>query len=188
MNKTFPAVICLVFIVFLLNGCAMKHSRVISIQWPQEIGYMEVMGELDISWKDLRYSGEISLKLDYPETLFIEVYGPFGSTIVSIEKDKGRFVMNAGNDVLNDEKRFRDIFKMKIEDFINDITMRGERKRESDGTFSIQREDYRTIYHLNDSENKICWVSPEGTICITFLEINFDKGQPVGKSSNKNMQ
>lgn len=149
---------------------------------------MEAMGELYISWKGLKYSGEMSLKLDYPETLLIDVYGPFGSTIVSIEKDKGRFIMRAGNDEVNDEKRFSDIFKMKIEDFMNDITMRGERKRESDGTFSIQREDYKTIYRINDAENKMCRVSPEGTICITFLEVNFNKGSPVGKSSNKKMQ
>ena len=149
---------------------------------------MEATGELDISWKDLKYSGEMSLKIDYPETLSIEVYGPFGNTVVSIEKDKGRFVMRAGNDEVNDEKRFRDIFKIRVEDFMNDITMRGERKKESDDAFSIQRDGYKTIYRFNDSENKMCRVSPEGTICITFLEVNFDKGQAVGKNSNKKMQ
>jgi hypothetical protein len=188
VNKTFPALICSVLVAFLLNGCAMKHSRISIIQWPQEIGYMEATGELDISWKDLKYSGEMSLKLDYPETLFVEVYGPFGNTVVSIEKEKDRFVMRAGNDEVNDEKRFHDIFKMRIEDFMKDITLRGERKRESDGTFTIQREGYKTIYRFNDAENKMCRVSPEGTICITFLEVNFDKGQPVGKSNNKKMQ
>lgn len=149
---------------------------------------MEAIGELDLSWKGMKYSGEMSLKLDYPDTLFMEVYGPFGSTIISIEKDKGRFRMKAGNDEVNDEKRFRDIFKMKMEDFMDDITMRGERKSEPDDAFSIQREDYKTIYRLNNSENKMCRVSPEGTICITFLEVYFEKGQPVGKNSNKIMQ
>jgi hypothetical protein len=76
---------------------------------------------------------------------------------------------------------------MKIEDFINDITMRGYKAENSDGTSYIQRERYRVTYRLNDTENTICWISSEGNICIRFLEVNFNRGQPVGKGSNKDL-
>ena len=132
----------------------------------------------------MQYSGDMSLKLDYPDMLLMEVYGPFGDTIFSIEKDKGYFTLRAGNDKITDEKRFFDIFKMKIDDFMNDISMKGNKQQNNDGTFYIQRERYRVTYALHDGKNEMCWISPEGTMCIRFLEVNFNKGQPIGKGSN----
>jgi hypothetical protein len=175
---------------FFLNSCAlMPHKTPPSslIQWPADITHMEAVCEINISWNNMQYSGDMSLKLDYPEMLLMEVYGPFGNTIFSIEKDKGHFTLRAGNDEITDEKRFFDIFKMKIDDFIDDISIKGNRKQGNDGTFSIQRERYRVTYVLHDGENKMCWISPEGTMCIRFLEVNFDKGQPIGKGSDRGM-
>ena len=56
--------------------------------------------------------------------------------------------MRAGNDKITDEKRFYDIFKMNIDDFMNDISMKGNRQQDKDGTFSIQKERYRVTYTL----------------------------------------
>jgi len=175
--------------VFLfLNSCThMSHQTASFIQWPADINYMEAVCEINISWNTMQYSGDMSLKLDYPEMLLMEVYGPFGDTIFFIEKHKRYFVLRAGNDEITDEKQFFDIFKMKIDDFMNDISMKGNRQQGDKDTFSIQREGYRVIYTLHGGENKMCWISPEGTMCIRFLEVNFDKGQSIGKSSDRGM-
>ena len=52
---------------------------------------MEAVCEINISWNNMKYSGDMSLKLDYPEMLLMEVYGPFGDTVFSIEKRQGLF-------------------------------------------------------------------------------------------------
>jgi hypothetical protein len=161
----------------------MSHKTTTSIEWPAVIDYIEAVCEINISWNSMQYSGDMSLKLDYPETLLMEVYGPFGDTVFSVQKDKGYFRLRAGNDEITDEKRFFDIFNMKIDDFMNDISMKGDRQHDNNGTFSIQRERYRVTYVLQDGDNKMCWISPEGTICIRFLEVNFNKGQSIEKGS-----
>ena len=132
----------------------------------------------------MKYSGDMTLRLDYPDVLLMEVYGPFGDTVFSIEKDKGYFTLRAGNDKITDEKQFYDIFKMRIDDLINDISTKGTMQQDNNGILYIQRERYRVIYTFGDVENKMCWISPEGTMCIRFLEVNFSKGQPIGKGSN----
>jgi hypothetical protein len=171
----------------LLNGCAHTSRKTASvIQWPVDVKYMEAVCEINISWSTLQYSGDMSLKLDYPELLLMEVYGPFGDTIFSIEKNKQHFVLRAGNNEITDENQFFEIFKMKVDDFMNDISIKGIRQS-NNNIFSIQRERYLVTYTLQGGENKMCWISPEGTMCIRFLEVNFDKGRPIGKGSDKGM-
>jgi hypothetical protein len=173
---------------FFLNSCALIPRKATSpIQWPGDINYMEAVCEINISLGNMQYSGDMSLRLDYPEMLLIEVYGPFGDTVFSIEKNKGYFKLRAGNDKITDEKKFYDIFKITIDDFMKDISMKENRQLDKDGTFSIQKERYRVTYTLRDEKNEMCWISPEGIMCITFLEVNFDKGQSVGKGSNRDM-
>ena len=178
----FPLILCM---FLFLNSCAIiSPKKTTFIQWPADINYIEAVCEINISWNTMQYSGDMSLKLDYPDMLLMEVYGPFGDTIFSITKDKGYFTLKTGNDKITDEKRFFDIFKMKIDDFINDISMKGSKQQHSDGTLYIQRERYSVTYALHDGKNIMCWLSPEGTMCIRFLETNFNKGQPIGKGSN----
>ena len=109
----------------------------------------------------MQYSGDMSLKLDYPDMLLMEVYGPFGDTIFSIEKDTGHFTLRAGNDKITDEKRFFDIFKMKIDDFMNDISMKGSKQQNNDSTLYIERGRYRVTYALHDGKNNcLLYTSP----------------------------
>jgi hypothetical protein len=167
------------------NSCALiSHKTPSHIQWPTDINYIEAVCEINITWNTVQYSGDMSLKLDYPEVLFLEVYGPFGDTVFSIKKDKGYFSLRVGNDKFTDEKQFYDVFQMKIDDFINDISMKGDRQLGNNNTFYIQRERYGVTYALNNGENRMCWVSQKKTMCIRFLEANFDKGQSVGKGIN----
>ena len=124
----------------------MPRKATIVYSMAQDINYMEAVCEINISWNTMQYSGDMSLKLDYPEMLLMEVYGPFGDTVFSIEKNKGYFKLRAGNDEITDEKQFFDMFKINIDDFMNDISMKGNRQPSNDGTFSIQRERYRVTY------------------------------------------
>jgi hypothetical protein len=145
---------------------------------------MEAICEVNISWSTMQYSGDMSLKLDYPEVLFMEVYGPFGDTIFLIERNKGYFKLRSGNDEITDEKQFVDIFKITISDFIDDISMKSSGPRDNGGPFSIQKNHYTVTYDLGNEENRMCWTTREGRMCIRFLEVNFDKGQSLGKGSH----
>ncbi len=145
---------------------------------------MEAVCELNINWNNTQYSGDMSIKLDYPDILFLEVYGPFGDTIFSIHKDSGFFVMRAGKDIFTNEKQFADVFKMTVEDFIDDISMKGTRQHDTNGNLFVQKPYYTVTYSVNNRENKICWINSEGTLCIRFIEVNFDKGQALGKGSS----
>jgi hypothetical protein len=174
--------------LFFLISCALIPRKATSIiQWPKDINYIEAVCEISISRSNMQYSGDMSLKLDYPEMLVMEVYGPFGDTVFSIEKNKGSFRLRAGNDTITDEKRFYDLFKITIDDFMKDISMKENRQQDGGGTFSVQKERYRVVYTLRDEENEMCWISPEGKMCIRFLEVNFDKGQSIGKGSDREM-
>jgi hypothetical protein len=178
------AFVSLCSLLFLFSCALMPRKATSIIQWPKDINYIEAVCEINISRSNMQYSGDMSLKLDYPEMLLMEVYGPFGDTVFSIEKNKGYFRLRAGNDIITDEKRFYDLFKITIDDFMKDISMKENRQRDKGGTFSVQKESYRVAYTLRDEENEMCWISPEGTMCISFLEVNFLKGQSVGKGSD----
>jgi len=148
---------------------------------------MDAVCELTVSSRDFRYSGEMSLKLDYPQTFKAEVYGPFGDTIVSIAKQDGQFSMKTGTEDVQDEERFWDMFHISVDDFINDITLRGNMQQDSTGTSFIQRTYYRVLYELDRPEPTIRWISTQGNIVIKFLEANFEKGRSVGNRSNNPM-
>jgi len=164
-------------LALLLCSCvSIRRPPVAPINWPAEIKHMEAVCEINMSWKGLRYSGEMSINLDYPETLALDVYGPFGDTVVSIRKDKDRFSMKVDNDEISDKDRFRSLFNMNIDDFIDDVAMRGA-KEHKDGLTYVQRDRYRVEYERNQPENKMCWIGSEGSICVRFLEAIFEKGQ-----------
>ena len=177
MKKTILLPSLLLAVFFFLNGCALLPQKKTNlIQWPADIHYMEAVCELNIAWNNMQYSSDMSIKLDYPDTLFLEVYGPFGDTVFSIQKHGGSFVMHAGNDRITNEKQFIDMYKMTINDFIDDVSMKGARQQDTGGTFYIQKEHYRVIYTLYNGEDKMCWINSDGTMCIRFIEANFNKG------------
>jgi hypothetical protein len=185
VKKTILLPSLLFSVFFFLNGCAfLSQKKLDLIQWPADIYYIEAVCELNIAWNNTQYSGDMSIKLDYPDMLFLEVYGPFGDTIFSIQKNRDSFVMLAGNDKITSEKQFIDLFKMTINDFIDDISIKGTRQQGLGSGFYIQKEQYRVTYALNNREDKMCWINPDGTMCIRFIEAKFDKGQSIGKGSN----
>ena len=77
-------------------GLCLFPRSAAEISWPEKINYMEALCELDMAWKGMNYSGTMSLSLDYPDKVQLEVYGPFGDTLVYLRKDGGNFVLVAG--------------------------------------------------------------------------------------------
>ncbi len=161
---------------FLVNSCALlSHKKINLIEWPTDIQYMEAVCELNVTWNNMQYSGDMSVKLSYPDTLFLEVYGPFGETVFSIQKKRDSLLIHGGNGAYTDESQFFDMFKMTIRDFIDDITLKGAKQQNADGTSYLRKEQYQVTYSLDNGENKICWKNPQGTLCIRFLEASFDR-------------
>ena len=54
-------IICL---AILLNACAMLPKKAARLAWPERIKYVAALCELDMSWKEMAYSGTMSLRVD----------------------------------------------------------------------------------------------------------------------------
>ena len=158
-----------------MAGCATSGRNLPVVTWPKEIRAIEGLCDLTINWKDVKYSGEMSLRVRYPHVLNVEVYGPFGDTLLSMKKDDKSFLMKTSKEEIADEGRFREIFHITTEDFIEDITMKGVKRENAESpVFTLEKDYYKVDYDLSPGKNKICWIRPEGNICIRFLEVNFD--------------
>ncbi|OPY83412.1 MAG: hypothetical protein A4E65_00639 [Syntrophorhabdus sp. PtaU1.Bin153] len=170
-------------VVLLLAACTHLPRRGPDIIWPEEISYLRAMCELDLSWRGAKYSGSLALRLVYPSQLQMEIYGPFGDTLVFIRKNGTNFLMVTKEETVADARQFEERFGIKLDEFIEDLAMRSPRYR-VDGLSFVQRENYRVLYKLANGENAMCWDGGEGQICIKFLEANFDAEGSLGKSSN----
>jgi hypothetical protein len=169
----------------LLSSCTL-FPRKIYITWPDKIEYMEALCDIDMSWRDMKYSGSMSLKMEYPDRLQIEVYGPFGETVVYLAKDGDKFSFISSEEKFSDEKMFEERFGIKLHEFIDDISAKNYRKNGQENIY-FKRENYVVIYRLEKAENSICWKGKDGSICMRFLEAVFDKEGDVGKGSSREM-
>jgi hypothetical protein len=166
--------LCVLSLAFVFSACGLFPRRAVEIKWPEKIEYIQALCELDMAWKDMNYSGSMALKLDYPDMLQIEVYGPFGETIVYLKKAAGRFLLTAGDETFDDERAFEKKFDIKLIDFIDDLALRGVVGDHTPG-LSVPRNGYRVSYDLGGRPGKICWAGHDGKICVKFLEARFEK-------------
>ncbi|HEX2964485.1 MAG TPA: hypothetical protein VHO84_01795 [Syntrophorhabdaceae bacterium] len=172
--KNAPLVFLLICTLFFQYGCALFPSRESTpIEWPSDISHVQAIAQVNIAWNNMRYSGDMSLKLDYPDSLFVEVYGPFGDTVLSIQKTPESFLLRSGSDVYRDEAQFARQFHMTVDDFMDDLAMKGSVQSDTNGNLFTQRNGYRVVYSLLNNQNRMCWLSSEGTMCIHFLEAVF---------------
>lgn len=181
MKKT-VVIIC---ILTMLSSCAL-FPRKTYITWPDKIDYVEALCDIDMSWRGMKYSGSMSLKMKYPDKLQIEVYGPFGETVVYLAKNSGKFSFMSSDEKFNDETIFEERFGIKLHEFIDDMSFVNYRKNGQEGIY-FKRENYTVIYQLDNTENSICWKGKDGSICIRFLEAVFDKEGNIGKGSSGEM-
>lgn len=165
----------LIFISFLISACALIPRKTVQIAWPDNIQYIEAFCELDMSWKDTKYSGSMSLILEYPDKLIIDVYGPFGDTVIHLKKEGEKFLLVTKEGLTSEESEFEQDFGIKLSEFIEDLAIKGYRKGETRDAF-IQKNSYKVKYNLKGSGgNNICWEIKDGNMCITFLEAKFEK-------------
>lgn len=158
----------------MLASCMSLVPRKTNIIWPDTIEYMEALCDIDLSWKDMEYSGSMSLKMKHPDFLHIEVYGPFGETVLYLSRSRDSFSFLSRDEKFNDEKVFEERFGINLREFIDDLSVKNYRKNNQESIYS-QRENYLVIYELDKSENSICWKGNDGSICIRFLEALFEE-------------
>lgn len=174
-----------VVISFLFCNCSHIDKKPVSIAWPKDFNYIEAFCEIDVRFKEQQYAGEMSLKVNYPGSIFIEVYGPFGNTVLSVVRTNGRFLMHTENEELTNEKEFYRLFHITIDDIIEDLTFKGPLTESGAGILYKERDNYMVTYYTGDDENSICWSGPEGDFCVKFLEANFSKGESIGKGDRR---
>jgi hypothetical protein len=171
-------------LMLFLSACALFPHRSRQIAWPEQIRYMEAMCDLDMSWRGMKYSGSMALTIKYPSQFQMEIYGPFGDTLMFLKKDGNDFLLAAKEERFTDSSIFENRFGIKLQDFIDDIAMMSEKEAGNNGPLFVQRQGYKVLYKLNDGENTICWEGKNGSICLRFLEVKFDKEDFLEKGSN----
>ncbi len=174
------SVLLLALLPFLLIACTHMGKRPVSISWPEKFDYLEALCEIDVMLKTRQYTGDMSLRAMYPDRLFLEVYGPFGNTVLFVDRSVDHFIMKTDEEELTDENEFYRLFRIRITDIIEDLTLKGPLGSE-DGHLVRERPEYTVSYHLNDRDNRICWRLREGDLCMKFLEVSFSREKSSGK-------
>ena len=166
---------CLLSLV-LLSACASIPQRG-TVEWPDSPQYIEASGDLSMSWRKIDFSGMVSLQMDYPSSFVLEIYGMFGQTIAYVKKERGDFLLVAGDEKSTDERAFEERYGLRVQDFMDDLAMKGDR-RQAGGSTIIERSNYRVIYgHDRKGRRKMTWEGPEGTMQLLFTQVSFTRGE-----------
>jgi hypothetical protein len=170
----------------LLSACASIPERG-AVEWPDRLQYIEASGDLSMSWRKIDFSGAVSLQMDYPSLFVLEIYGAFGQTIAYVKKEGDNFLLVAGDEKSTDERAFEERYGLRVDDFINDLAMKGNRKQVNGSTI-IERSNYDVIYDQDrKGRRKMTWKGPDGTMQLVFTQVNFTPGEPSVKDSGGKM-
>jgi hypothetical protein len=179
-----------VWIYFLffafLSACASISTKV-PIEWPDVVEYIEASGHLTMSWRKMDFSGSVTLQMDYPNLFVLEVYGMFGQTIAYVKKEHQNFLLVAGDEKTTDKRAFEERYGLRLEDFMGDLAMKGE-KKQLNGSTIIERPNYRVIYDQDRKGRRMMtWEGPDGTMRLLFTQVSFSPGGPGVKGSGGKM-
>jgi hypothetical protein len=173
--------VCLV----LLAGCAGLQKRA-EQPWPASVTSIETEGDIDMAWRDAKFSGSIALQMDYPDTFTLEVYGAFGQTVVLLKRIGSEFLFVAGDERITSESVFHQRIGMDVRVFMDDIAMRGD-KVDAPGGAYIVRDNYRVTYgHDKRGRRMIRWEGTEGRISLTLTDETFNGGSAGGGNRSRN--
>jgi hypothetical protein len=162
-----------VSLLIFISGCALLQRKGENLQWPSDVNSLKGEGDLDVAWRKEHFSGPFVVSMAYPDQFILEVYGPFGQTLIYVRKEAGRFLLVAGDEKTNDEAVFEQRYGFRLSRFMNDLAMRGDKQETTQG-WTMEHEDYRVDYGQDRrGRRKICWESRDGSICLTFDTIKF---------------
>jgi len=168
MRKITPLALLL---LLLLSACALVQRRVEVLPWPPDLSRFEGEGDLDFKSRQEHFSGSFLIKVAYPDHLFLEVYGPFGQTLLHLRRDDDQFLLIAGEERTTDEKLLVERFHFTVQELMDDLAMKGERNETPDG-FATLRKDYKVYYgHDRRGRRNMCWKREDGSFCLAFNEI-----------------
>lgn len=164
----------LLFLV-LLTACAVVPRKVEIVRWPATVTNLSGEGDLDLRWNGEKLSGSFALKMRYPDSLLLEVYGsPFGQTVVHLEKEGEKFLLITGNEKTTDEAFLTEQYAFGVRQLVDGLAMRGDRQEAAGGGFSIQHDDYLVIYGQNRRGRRtVCWERGTARLCLTFADLSF---------------
>jgi hypothetical protein len=113
------------------------------------------------------------MKMHYPGSFLLEVYGSFGQTLLQVKKEDGQFLLIAGDEKTTDEAVFEKRYGFSVCRLMDDLAARGSRE-ETPGGFVMRREGYIVRYGQDRrGRRNICWEGQKGSICLTFDQIDF---------------
>ena len=144
---------------------------------------MEALAEIDVMLTSRQYTGDMSLKVDYPHMLSLEVYSPFGTTILSVDRSEDHFLMRTDNELITNENEFYRLFNIAIDDIIEDLTLKGVIRTDGPVPYK-ERAGYTVYYHLAEGASRICWKVQDGDFCIRFNDVSFSRERSDGKDSS----
>jgi len=154
----------LFFATFFTFSCSLNPKRVI---WPENSSHFKAYCEIETYFKDLSFSGFLSLELDYPD-FYAEVFGPFGTTLMTVEKRGSSLRVDYGG--TEDNGELETMFLLPIEEIIYDIFATPIYLKEKK-TERITKEKYEVTYYSGEKGPKICWNRADGGMCLSFLQI-----------------
>jgi hypothetical protein len=162
------------FLIFL-SGCALLPKKVEKLEWPADYTCLTGEGNLEAAWGKEHFSGAFVVRMAYPDLFILEVYGPFGQTLVYVKKEAGTFLLVAGEEKTADEGVFEKKYGFSVRQFMDDLRARG-RKEETPGGWTISRHGYDVRYGQDGrGRRNISWEGEKGSICLTFDDISFSR-------------
>jgi hypothetical protein len=174
MSKTWIACLLLV----LSAGCALVQSPPDSkglVFWPSHITYLEGEGDLSFSSQKERFSGSFLLSLTYPSHFFLEVYGPFGQTIVHVERNNDSFLFVAGEEKIYDESAMSRRFGFSSLQLMDDLCVKWPVETNPSG-FAIHRPGYDVVFSKSRrGKQSVCWEKHDSRICLVFDKVIFEE-------------
>ncbi len=162
----------LIAFIIILSGCALLPHKLERPQWPSGIASLTGEGDVEATWAKEHFSGPFIVKMDYPGSFLLEVYGAFGQTLMQVKKEDGQFLLVAGDEKTTDEAVFEKRYGFSVSRLMDDLSARGPREETPDG-WVMQREGYIVRYGQDRrGRRKICWEGQKGSICLTFDRID----------------
>lgn len=167
--KILPLLAVLVFI----SGCASVQKQTEVLPWPAQTSFLYGEGDVDMRSPKERFSGSFIVRMVYPETLFFEVYGTFGQTLVHLEKDGGTFLLISGEEKTTDEESLVHRFGFTTKELMDDLALQGTKRETPEGLVS-GRGQYRVVYgHDRRGRRTMCWERTDDRLCLTFTQADF---------------